>query len=761
MEGQLPIYQLSCQLRGHDDDVRGLCICGDTGIASSSRDKTVRFWSLDDAHKNKYVIEKVMAGGHTSFVGPLAWLPPNEDFPRGRIVSAGMDTLVVSWDVKTAQVLHKMKGHQLQVTGLTIDDNGDILSSSIDCSIIRWRNGQLLESWEAHKEPVQTVIKLPTGELVTGSTDMAMKLWKGRTCLYTFVGHTDTVRSLAVMPDLGILSASHDGSVRLWSFSGDLLLEMVGHTSIVYSVAAHSSGLIASGSEDCFAKIWKDGVCIQSIEHPGCLWDVKFLENGDFVTACSDGVVRIWTKDKDKLCSPEDSNTYAAQLSLRRNQMKKVGGVKLADLPGVEALKNQGTRDGQTLIVREGDNGVAYSWNSRETKWDKIGEVVDGPEDNMGPKSLDGVQYDYVFDVDIGDGEPTRKLPYNQADNPYDVADKWLLKENLPLAYRQQIVDFILQNSGPRNTSLNGSFVDPYTGANAYVPGGPSNLSDIHKKPNFKHIPKRGMLLFDAANFDGILRKIDEFNNSLLADSVQKHLSLTELELSKLTSIVAVLKDTSRYHTTTFTDAELRLLVKLLALWPIPMLFPVIDLVKMIVLHPQGATLLMRYTEDGNDVLAETFRKATTSPAQLGNQLTSIRTVVNLFKSSGFHNWLQHHRDEILDLFSPCCNSSNKSLQLAYSTLLLNYTVLLNEKKDVDGQAQVLSAALEMAEDEKLDPDARFRVLVAIGSLMLEGHMKKIALDFDVENVAKAAKASKMAKIAEVGADIEFLSSIP
>lgn len=41
---------------------------------------------------------------------------------------------------------------------------------------------------------------------------------------------------------------------------------------------------------------------------------------------------------------------------------------------------------------------------------------------------------------------------------------------------------------------------------------------------------------------------------------------------------------------------------------------------------------------------------------------------------------------------------------------------------------------------------------------MLEGFVKKIAIDFDVENIAKLAKASKETKIAEVGADIELLT---
>lgn len=49
-------------------------------------------------------------------------------------------------------------------------------------------------------------------------------------------------------------------------------------------------------------------------------------------------------------------------------------------------------------------------------------------------------------------------------DNPYTTADNWLLKENLPLSYREQIVDFILQNTGQRTFTPDPSFRDPFTG---------------------------------------------------------------------------------------------------------------------------------------------------------------------------------------------------------------------------------------------------------------------------------------------------------
>ncbi|KAL5098650.1 hypothetical protein RYX36_002977 [Vicia faba] len=256
----------------------------------------------------KFTSSKLLVG-HTSFVGPLTWIQPNSDLPHDGVASGSMDTLVLVWDLNTGWKFHTLTGHQNQVTDIVFD-NGDLVSSSIDCTLKQWRNGQCVETWQAHKSAIQVVINLPTGELVT-----------------------DTVRGLAVMSDLGILFASHDGFLRLWA------------------------------------------------------------------------------------------------------------------------------------------------------KWDKIGKVVDGPEGSS-HLLFDGAQYDFVFDVDIGDGMPIRKLPYNRLDNVYYVADKWLLKDGLPLSLHEQVVQFILQNSKQKDINFDASFRDPYTGSNADIQGQHSRTSDISAKPH-------------------------------------------------------------------------------------------------------------------------------------------------------------------------------------------------------------------------------------------------------------------------------------
>lgn len=753
MEPESAEFQLSLQLYGHQEDVRGIGVCGDSSFATGSRDRTVRFWIAE--RENSFKLEKTFIG-HTSFVGPVAWIPPNDQLPAGGLASGGMDTHVIVWNIEDSNTVHTLRGHELQVTSVVVDGQGDILSASVDRTVRRWRQGQCVEVLTGHQGPVQAVLTLPSGEVVTGSSDCNLKIWKGLKCLRTLTGHSDTVRGLALMPDVGVLSASHDGSVRLWSVNGDALLEMIGHTAIVYCVAANSSGDVASGSEDCSAKIWKNGTCCQSIQHPGCIWDVKFLPNGDLITACSDGVVRIWTKNVTRFASSEDVEAYEAHISAWKVQTKMVGGVKVKDLPGTEALKVPGTKNGQTKIIREGDNGVAYSWNAKEFQWDKVGEVVDGPSNSESRPSLNGQQYDYVFDVDIGDGEPTRKLPYNRGDNAYMVADQWLLSEDLPLTYRQQVVEFILQNTGQNASVSDTPFFDPYTGGNAYVPQQlPSwtNGGAVPQSHALKHIPKKGMLLFDTAQYDGIMRKLDTFNSSLTADEGKRSLALNEEELRKLHATMSVLKDESHYHSSTLTDDNLTHLKKLLLTWPASLLFPAFDILRIALLHPQGANLFAQYAEKGRDILKECLQRASEPPD--ANQLMGIRAAVNCFRHSVLRKWVLSNRSEILDLFSDCQSCANKNIRTAYSTLLLNYSVLLIETKDECGQFQVLSAALEMAGAQEQDSVCRYRALLTVGTLVSDGLVKTVALDLDVKALADSAVASSDTSVSEVGKDIQ------
>lgn len=58
----------------------------------------------------------------------------------------------------------------------------------------------------------------------------------------------------------------------------------------------------------------------------------------------------------------------------------------------------------------------------------------------------DGKEWDFMIDVDTEGG--ALKLPLNRGEDPYDVADRFLQKHNLPASYMQQVADFVAQTLG-------------------------------------------------------------------------------------------------------------------------------------------------------------------------------------------------------------------------------------------------------------------------------------------------------------------------
>ena len=138
-----------------------------------------------------------------------------------------------------------------------------------------------------------------------------------------------------------------------------------------------------------------------------------------------------------------------------------------------------GSREGQTQLIRVGNNVEVYQWNMATKNWDKVGDMVadaDGASKSdkvrgleefvidsisllkivrcqnqinlcfsFSPSDLpyayavymstaqvvyEGKEYDYVFTVEL-DGQPSKKLPYNVADDPWMVAHKWLEQHEL------------------------------------------------------------------------------------------------------------------------------------------------------------------------------------------------------------------------------------------------------------------------------------------------------------------------------------------
>lgn len=134
-------------------------------------------------------------------------------------------------------------------------------------------------------------------------------------------------------------------------------------------------------------------------------------------------------------------------------------------------------------------------------------------------------EYDFVWNVDIEDGAPPLKLPYNRNEDPWVVAQSFIHNHDLPQSYLETVANFIINNSktsAPTPLPSNQGYVDPYTGAARYVPTpnpttSPSNGQDpftgqsrhVPSNPTSYNtfFPQTSYLKFDQANISSIFGK--------------------------------------------------------------------------------------------------------------------------------------------------------------------------------------------------------------------------------------------------------------
>jgi len=199
-------------------------------------------------------------------------------------------------------------------------------------------------------------------------------------------------------------------------------MEGVHGGEFVYAVVFdEAEGVLATVGEDNNLRILKfhedtgQFSCIQTVPHPGTVWSVAVTPDSDVLTACSDGVARLFTRDPARFAAPDLVAAFEISVAARQVSSKMVGGVDLEKLPKAEdILGKPGATDGQQAIVRKGKGAEVHTWSEAEGKWIKVGDVVEGPQDETGGKVVHGVKYDYVFDVDIEEGKPHKKLGYNK-----------------------------------------------------------------------------------------------------------------------------------------------------------------------------------------------------------------------------------------------------------------------------------------------------------------------------------------------------------
>jgi phospholipase A-2-activating protein len=446
-----------------------------------------------------------------------------------------------------------------------------------------------------------------------GSGDRTIKIWRAGSCIKTIADSSEPIRGLAHAPGLGFLSCSNDSLVKLWTYDGEVQAALVGHTNFVFAVAVSRDGTeFASCGEDGTVRIWRGLDCIQVLQHPCGLWSVDFLENGDVVTAGQDSLVRVWTRDATRA------------------------------LP-------------DTIRSEFGARAAAYASAASPGGKQKIGNK----------------EYDHVFDVQLNEGAAPLKLGYNAGDNPYMAAQEFITQNELQQDFLDEIAKFIISNTSRVEIGQpRGPEIDPFS-QDRYRPQGSAVAKEQDRPHSATIIPLKYPVFLDQGNFASIIAKIQQLNQLFAQDSDPAHQSfaLTGTEWSALESAMSLLKDTSRYHSSSFSTQEISAFKKALLTWPADQRFPLLDLLRLGTIHPEFGP---KFASELVGIVNTNLSNDSPAPCQI----MTARFVANSFKFDSLKAVLLENAESLLERLDVASSSPNKNVRAAVSACLLKYARL-------------------------------------------------------------------------------------
>lgn len=800
--------------------VRGVLFPSPDAVISASRDNTLRVWRTSS--QKPPVFDGTIVTRGQEWLNTLAYLPPTSEYPDGLIISGGKDTIIEVKKPRSTQgdnAERLLIGHSHNICALDVSPEGTyIVSGSWDKQAIVWRVGK----WEpelilaGHDASVWGVLALDETTVVTGAADEKINIYDLRSSSGKIVEprstiHTsNVVRAVCKVPQghptgADIASAHNDGVIRLWKLNGQSVGELYGHESFVYSLAALPSGELVSSGEDRTIRIWRGLEAIQTITVPAIsVWSVAVSkQTGDIVSGSSDSVVRVFTRNEERLADAETLRAFDESVKASSIPAQQLGGINKEKLPGPEYLTtNEGDNEGKLQMIRQSDGSVtAHQWSGGKRpyyttslhrsvgpltsvtgRWVEVGTVVDTVGSSGQTVDYNGKSYDFVFDVAIEDGAPALKLPYNLSQNPYEVATKWLGDNELPLTYLDQVTNFIVENTkGATIGQGSGPSVDEF-GTGRYQPG---DEAASQQPPAKKILPQESYLTLAQAKFQPAVKKIVSISATMIS-SGRKDFALNPTEEATLKRLIENLCKTipslpgtipgtasaAASQQVTVTEHDLGLVQKLVSQWPDNDRLPGLDLLRCIATSSVGAEFV---DPSGGSVIDVAFRAAfhpNDGKIIENYAMMAFRVVTNLFTTEQGRQLAYQNVEKVVDYAEclvgisdtvfkgPVGFPGNRNVLIAVTTAALNYSVLgyLVSKKKVklDGELTpevfgLLGNVLGKIIREQNDSEVNYRALVALGTIASAGHaevLKSVGADSAIREASKAGE-DRVKKIAQ------------
>ena len=280
-------------LTGHNHWINSLAFSKNGELlASASRDKTVRIWSIPGG-------DPIMTyRQHNRPVRAVAFSS------TGRHVASAAGTDIHVWDYESGNTESILSDHETDVTSIVYNPATDeLLSASEDGLIFAWGEDRTLRWERKHPERSATCLSVSSDGryLASGGTDGTIVLWdaeNGRE-LKRLEGHSHWVRSLAFADrNQALLSVGADETVRRWNINTGQQDWVKNRSTPLRAVSSSSDGkLFASSGVNAIISVGetKSGAEIVALQgHRKTVRALAFHDDGKFFVSAGGDEIKIW-----------------------------------------------------------------------------------------------------------------------------------------------------------------------------------------------------------------------------------------------------------------------------------------------------------------------------------------------------------------------------------------------------------------------------------------------------------------------------------
>jgi len=624
-------------------------------------------WKVEDSSDGSVLAPAAAPLPHSYWVTGVSSLSPNShpQFPGGLVVCGARDNLIRLYDMQ-GNLVKCLTGHEKPPVSFSWTQDFRLVSGAWDGSARVWDlvSGECTLTLGGHENLVNVLCltenetsqpnllaTVSTGESVNSKpANFKLRIWSlatGQQVVTPIEDHAGSIRSIFRIPGTGFATTSNDGSVLVRSsldsggggsvstflhppqaggegFPPFILGGSAVDLSLMTSNPMEKTGFVSCG-EDGSVVVWKGTEMEQVLSHPSSVWAVCSLPppnsspkgsasagwyGGDIATAGHDGVLRVFSCDPDRTSKPL---SLALQADLDRDVEEALARLnkgpsseEIAAAPKWEERGGlPGTSEAQVRVFNKSGTAIAAQWSSDSGSWVEIGEVT-GQGNSGDGGEVHGVVYDHVMPVEIetAQGLVTLQLGYNELENPFVSAQRFIDQNSLDQNYLSQIADFITARAGrsaaptfdmsqPTASSSSSSSSHPMEVVASGQGNGGNNKRPRH---NYTLLPLKVYFSYEdipSGLQSKFMTKIRDFNTAFSASSDGTKGVLSEDEFGVIDATLGVLADTSHYHSSRVPKNIYSVLHTMLTHWTDgKTLFPSFDLLRMISAHPSGSQQL-------------------------------------------------------------------------------------------------------------------------------------------------------------------------